>query len=277
VGLTNAQQAALYYARKKRREAMTPTYDPDALAFFARLTTPPTEARKALYSTLIKDLKAAGVWTKLDSLYILAAADAQAARQNLVANAYNLTASGAPAFTADRGYAGDGSGAYLRTGFTPSTAGGKFSLNSASLGAWSRTNIVETGTGLIGARTSATVETSQVAARSTSDLINFGVNQGALRTLANTEPTTGENAVTRLSAAGPSLYRNGVLVSTTVNASTALTPHEIYILAVNTAGTPGGHTTKQLCSAFIAGGLTDAEVLSLYAIRNTYLTAVGAV
>ncbi|WP_336802535.1 hypothetical protein, partial [Kaistia sp. MMO-174] len=74
--------------------------------FFARLTNQPTTARKKLYNDLIVSLKTAGVWAKLDALYVLAAADAQAARQNLVANAYNISASGSPVFTADRGYTG---------------------------------------------------------------------------------------------------------------------------------------------------------------------------
>lgn len=114
----------------------------EAADLVARFTTPPDNARKALIDTMVGVLKAAGVWSKLDALYIMAAHDSRAARRNWIADAYNLTPTSSPTFTADQGYAGDGSTSYLSTGFNPATAvSPKFVQNSAHLAAWSRTQL----------------------------------------------------------------------------------------------------------------------------------------
>lgn len=45
--------------------------DADVAAYFAAMTSTPSDPRKALLSTLITGLKSDGVWAKLDALYIL--------------------------------------------------------------------------------------------------------------------------------------------------------------------------------------------------------------
>lgn len=57
---------------------------PEARALMARMTTAPSASRARAIATLVRTLKAAGIWSKLDLLYILAAHDAQAARLNWV-------------------------------------------------------------------------------------------------------------------------------------------------------------------------------------------------
>ena len=52
----------------------------------------------------------------MEGLWVTAAADAQAGRQNWVQDAYNLTTVKSPTFTADRGYQGNGTTSYLWTG-----------------------------------------------------------------------------------------------------------------------------------------------------------------
>ncbi|MFG1464231.1 hypothetical protein V5F77_15175 [Xanthobacter sp. DSM 24535] len=56
----------------------------ETAALLARMSVPPAAARKAQLDGLVQTLLAAGIWTKLDAFYILAAHDAQAARLNLV-------------------------------------------------------------------------------------------------------------------------------------------------------------------------------------------------
>src|SRR5262252_6152224 len=57
-------------------------YDSASLAIFAAFSTPPDTTRKGVIDTCVRALKSAGVWTKLDVLYLFAAADSQAARVN---------------------------------------------------------------------------------------------------------------------------------------------------------------------------------------------------
>jgi hypothetical protein len=125
----------------------------EAAALVARFTTQPTNARKALIDTFVGSLKTAGVWSKLDALYVTAQFDAQAAQRNWIADQYNLTPANAPTFTADRGYAGNGTSAHLTTGALRN-AMSKFTQDSASIGAWERSEVaagflVGTATGAI--------------------------------------------------------------------------------------------------------------------------------
>ena len=72
-------------------------YDAATEAIAAAFTTPPTTARKNLIDAAVVALKSAGVWTKLDALYLFAAADSQAAIINWKApGTYNCDARSMP-------------------------------------------------------------------------------------------------------------------------------------------------------------------------------------
>lgn len=114
---------------------------PEAEALIARMTTPPTNLRRYLINRLIRTLKDGGVWTLLEFLHVLAAADSQAARLNWKGTSLSpVSLVGGPVFTADRGYAGSGSD-YLQTPSQPSSYGG----SNYSIGLW--TNVCTSGGG----------------------------------------------------------------------------------------------------------------------------------
>ena len=95
------------------------TYCAEAMALFARMTTQPTDARKTVINTFITSLKTAGVWSKLDAMYVLAAADQQAALLNWIADTNNATAENSPSFVADSGFKSDGSTSWVNTHYNP--------------------------------------------------------------------------------------------------------------------------------------------------------------
>jgi hypothetical protein len=64
----------------------------EATALIARMTIAPNARRKRAIDTLIGALKTAGVWTKLDTFYVMAAHDAASARLNWISTSFNLTA-----------------------------------------------------------------------------------------------------------------------------------------------------------------------------------------
>lgn len=246
----------------------------EAVALVARFTTPPTHARKALIDTLVGSLKTAGVWSKLDCLWLKAAADSQAAQRNWIADQYNLTAVSSPTFTADRGYAGNGSTSYLTTNFTPSTAvAAKMTLNSAHLSVWSNTdsaaNVTDIGVtdgATTGIRIDAKRADTNMLVR-VNDLANL---QGAV---AN---SSGYFFAGRAGAALKRSRKGQAAVTDDTTASVALPGVPIFIGALNGSGTPSGFSTRQYAAASIGANLTDAESDSLQSALNTYLTAVGA-
>lgn len=246
-----------------------PAYDPDALAFFARLTTQPTETRKKLYSDLIASLKTAGVWSKLDALYILAAADAQAARQNLVANAFNLTAVGSPAFATDRGYTGDGATANLATGFNPSTApSAKYTQDQATLASWVRSsnNGSYCAVGL-----SASGVTGSIRPNASGNL-SVATNNATADTSA-VVGSAGLSAWTRTASNSLKLYKNGALLATKTTASISLPNAAVTLLMLSNFSQ---FSVDQVAAASIAGPMSDSEHAAFHSALNIYMTAVGA-
>jgi hypothetical protein len=247
----------------------------EAAALVARFTTQPTNARKALIDTFVGALKTAGVWTKLDALYVMAAHDSQAARQNWIADEYNLTPVASPTFTVDRGYQSDGSSSYLTTGFNPSTAPSpKFTQNSASFGFWSRTNIQS------GTLTDMGNSNNVILARNLSDQALYRVNNGIAASTANSVTTSvGFFSALRANSSTERLRQNNAQINSTVVASSSTTNSPFTVCGRN-SNTSGGYTVgyggRQLPMSFFGANLTDGESDSFYTSSNTLLTAIGA-
>lgn len=245
-------------------------YSAEATALFARFTTPPTLTRKALINNLIVSLINAGVWGKLDALYVLAAANSQAARQNWMADQYNLTAVASPVFATDRGYTGDGSSSYLLTGFNPSAAiSPKLVQDSAHASVWSRTDL-NSGTAVDIGAGRLVINSRSTAANTIRGQVCDATN-GNFGAVAN---SLGLSVLSRDGAAVRTGYRDASTVGNDAQASTGTVTSEIVLLA----GSPVlNFSTRQIAVSSIGAALTAPNVASLYAALTTYLTAVGAV
>ena len=258
--------AQAYWLNRKRRqkraasEGVGVVYDPEAVAFWTRFSTPPSDARKALLSTFFTATSAQRA--KLDLFYLLDAADNQAARQNLIADLYNLTAVNAPTFVADRGYNGDGASASLSTGFNQTTSPTpKIALNAASMGVWvtglastSRNGIATTRVG------TETTPTTYIRANDT--------------TTNNTAIVAGARLIawTRNAAGQYDIYVNGAFLATVSVTSTSITNAVVSLL-----GIPGvSFSAGQEAMFFLGGALTAGDHLAIYNAALAYHQAVGA-
>ncbi len=244
----------------------------EAASLVARFTTPATNARKALIDTCIGALKTAGVWSKLDALYLFAAADAQAARQNWIQDLYNATAVSSPTFTADRGYAGDGAASYVDSNFNPSTASGpKFVRDSAYFGIWSRT-VASTGGSVAGYFNGTNGVTR--APRDGSNNTSGRANQAASDISVSGAYTDGSGlfGVARSGASAVRVSRNGADQLTGTTASTAVANGTLRFGNFGTSS----YNTLQFASGLIGSNLTVTEESAAYTALLTYLTAVGA-
>lgn len=254
------------------------SYSAEAKALFERFTTPPTAQRKTLINDLIVSLKDAGVWSKLDALYVMAAADAQAARQNWIADQYNLTAVAAPTFTTDRGYLGDGVSSYLSTGFNPTSASTpNYSLNDSHTSVWSRTNSQNSAAVSIGARTTSTTAQSLMIVRTAGDGFIARINQDA--STGSSVPNTGSTGhlySQRTGATAKETFRNGSSLGAATEASAAVPDASIFVMALNTGGSAGNYDARQMASASIGASLSSQQVSDFHTALSTYLTAVGA-
>lgn len=245
-----------------------PAFRAETEALVARFTTPPTALRKQQINTLVDSLIVAGVWAKLDAFYVMAAADNQAARQNWIQNLYNPTLVSTPTFTVDRGYQGDGVDDALATGFNPTTASGKFALNSSALGLWSLTNVANGNMFEIGNAN------SRFNSRSTNgDTLRGQLNDGTTASFGAAGNSIGHFVFSRTAAAVRTAYRNGASLGGDTTAATALFNANFALLSDGNTN----FSTRQHAAAHFGSGLTGAEVLATYNALLVYMTAVGAV
>lgn len=245
-----------------------PFVNAEAAAYVAAMTTKPNRARKAVIDTFFTDLKSAVSLSKFDAFYLFAAHTSQAALLNAInPGTYNGTATSSPTFTADAGYTGNGTSAYIDTGAQIDSLSA-FAQNSAHLGVYELTNIGDGSDLAIGDSTSDEV---RINTRNGVDLIVARVNQTTSQTESNTS-SIGHFVANRSGASATQIYKNGSSLGSDTQSSAALNAENIYILSA--AGT---FSNRQIAVAHFGASLTAGEVSGIRSALVTYLTAVGAI
>jgi hypothetical protein len=249
-----------------------PALDADAVTLIAAMTVPPDATRQGFINTLIIDLKAAGVWTKLDILYVMAAHSEQAARLNWKAPGTFTQVNGgtAPTFTTDRGFTGDGISGRLDTTWIPNTHGVNYLQNDASYWVWIVVNAV-----------ASTFEIGNVTAPANRMLVRSGANgaNGIINDATNTAMVgsgitdcRGLWGMQRPSAAIKKLWQNGVQIGADAAVTSTGRPTQSqWLLGANSANFSGRQ------EAFGAWGASLAGLeMAFNTPVNAYMTAVGA-
>jgi hypothetical protein len=235
-----------------------------AAAFLAR-TSGLDGTHTTAYTNLINGLVTDGVWSKLDALWIPATQDLATARLNLVSASFALVdVGGAPTFVADRGTTGQ-----LDTQYTPSTAAGNLTQNSAHFSAWPNqtTNSSAGDMGTFSGPGFIFLFT-QVAGSSW----NIALNDTSNHTTSDTTATgKGFYAASRLGSSQWDYYFQSSVSGSEPQASAGLATASVYLGGVRGNGAGG----KQMSAASIGGGLTSTEIGNLRARLQTYMTAVG--
>jgi hypothetical protein len=240
----------------------------EAQQFFDRLFTLPSDERQTLYANLIDAIVDAGVFPKLDGLYIFAAEDEGTALTNLIQESYRAMRqdlAGTTTWTLDSGYSGGGNNAQISSRLIPSTAvGANCTQNSASIGCW----IGETGTtaGQVindGANDGSSLKS--VIYHAFTDGRTYGRVNSASSISANTVSVTGTHHMNRSGASAVQLYQNGLQIASGTTSATAL-PSGPIVASCN-----------KLTRAFWVGGsLNSTEVGALHTALAAYFTGMGA-
>lgn len=223
----------------------------------------------ARVSKLIHALKGAGVWPTLDRLWLFAAENPTQALIDLKTQAV-ATLVNAPAFMAGRGLTGNGTSSYINSGFTPSSAGGNFVQNSASLGVWVVTAPTTTSGIECGSEVGAPF--TEIGVRNTATNYDFAINSTSKSTAAHNSNWTGAFHLQRTGASALALYLNGASVATATTTSTTLNTGPFSFLAQATDGSP---STAQIGMGWIGASLNASQLAGLYAAQRAYMTAVG--
>ena len=96
----------------------------------------PKADQQALQNTLLKSLKTAGIWDKLDLFYVFASdGDSDFATLNWKAPSnFRISKVSSPTFTTDTGFSGNGTSSYLDTDYIPTNDATHYSQDAASFG-----------------------------------------------------------------------------------------------------------------------------------------------
>lgn len=228
-----------------------------------------SDAQRVRVTTLIATLKSASVWTPLDRLWLFAAENATQALTDLKARA-TATATNSPTFTANRGYAGNGTTSFVNSNFNPSTASGNYTRNDAMFGCWVET--AQTASAAAHTYVGAYVTNYAYMSQNNTTQNKWAANANG-NTLFTFSTQTGLWVPQRTGANAQALFKDGASVATDTRASTVLENRTVVFLALDISAFEA--TDARLALGVIGKSLTAAQHAGFYAAARAYMTAVG--
>lgn len=250
----------------------------EAATYVAAMLVQPNNARKSAIDTYVAALKAAGVWTALDAIYLYGAHTQQAGLLNVKTPGTRDSTlvdggSGAPSFVADRGFTTNGVDNYIDTNFNPTTGGNGYVQNSNCFGVRLAT---ETTVGNVAGWSDGS-DAILVGPRNASDVVSVQANATSGTSGVASSATTAL-VLTMLNRSGSTavqIYRNGTAVSLATGGTTtsqALNNHNLYAGRILTAT----FRVAQFFSLYAGTGLNSTFHGNLAAADLAYAQAVGA-
>ena len=232
-------------------------------ALVAAITVEPTRLRTFLVDDLVTALIGAGVWDKLDGLYLFAAADSQAALLNWINPASTAaSAVNSPTFTADQGFTGDGAASYVDAGFGLGALA-HYQLDSASMFVWSLSDITATENLIATAGNSR----SRIVPRDAGGKLRTNANNLA-NDLVDVADSLGLFTWSRGSSSAYDRYRNATSLGSATQASDSIGTGNLAV---------GRFSSRQFAAAGVGAHLSASEVTALYDALAAYLTELGAI
>ena len=284
-GLTDTEAANLYtrvqtFNQALSRQVGVPIVsDADAQAFLNSAEITDITQANAI-NTLVTDLKAQGLWTKMKAIYPFVGGTATTHKYNLkdprdLDAAYRLVFNGGWTHSST-GATPNGTNGYADTKLVPSSV---LTLNSTHLSFYSRTSGIVSGQRDIGVFIDGNEPCMSLGTNTgvqLSDSYSFATN----RLSASIANALGFVNGSRVSSTSHKLYKSGAQIGTTDTFANVITlPNQnVYLGAVNVAPNPvlvTGYSTKQTAFATIGDGLNDTEATALYNAVNNYQVALS--
>lgn len=251
---------------RQRVSGRSAAFDSDYQAVLTYATslgyTLPSSAQQIKQNQLMLDLKAAGVWSKLDT-FAMFANDGGSNFGLIDWKRLSLyTAVNSPTFTSNQGFQGNGTSSYIDTNFNPATQGVNYTLNNASRYIYSRINAAN--------RVYDGVANSTANSITAFDSALHRINQGGnnLSTTFALGGSTGVKSIHRTSSTSVTLYNAKSASSGLTATSTATTNENQLILRSATS------CTAHQISAYAMGASLVSENTSFVDAFDTYITSL---
>jgi len=251
-------------------------FDADAQAFFNRVTTAGgtlTTTEQNAVNTLVVQMKADGIWTKMKAIYPMVGASAAACAQNLKSASFTGTFSSGWTF-ASTGIKPNGTSAFMDTNLKPSVT---MSNYFAHLGFYNRTDSNLIGID-IGCFTSglgdnyflqcyfSTLNRARAAVQRYGNVASFTFISKLGFFVGNT-----------IANNNTKIYQNGILRNTNTSSDNAGRPAiNIFIGAINNEVNNAIQYSNRECAfASIGDGLTDTEAANFYTAVQAFQTTLN--
>lgn len=261
-------------------------YDSDASNYLASLTTPLSEEQSKRIDTLIIMLKdSLGITALSDSfdvIYLFANETEEAGLKNLVTRSNDAIVvepvlPNTILFTQWEGFTGDGANAYgyINSNYNPSTEGTRYTLNSASIGAYSRdTGNPAAAEEWFGVQVGSDAVVTYVA---TNGGMYYYVNNAADN--SHSEYAGAWNGLMFLNRTASNSFKTnmrGVFSTATAASTPTVIPNgNIYILANNKDGSAFLHSSRQFAFFFAGSSLSELGARKLNNCIEWYLDELG--
>lgn len=244
------------------------TFETEYQTVYDAMTNKPSTDIANAQNTLVKELKAAGVWTLMDVFYCFAQ-ESNVAGEALLnwrepAGDDNATNSSGTTFTSLEGFTGNGSSYYLNTNFTPSSEGANITLNSASIGAYVRTNVDEAKY-IVGSSTNILMMPKNGGAF-------YGRISGSSNVYFAQTTSAGFHVLTRPSSTTLSYFNNGTDKGDNTVNSTTLSTSIVYLIGSSSLSS---FSSQQLSIFFIGANMTNTQITNMNTAIEKYMDAIG--
>lgn len=219
---------------------------------------------------LVDSLKAIGVWSRADIIYVTAQRTEAGSLINWKnPGTFNLTNTTAAVFTKYEGFTGASTTSeYLSTNYTPSTNGINYGQNSVTISAYCRINI-DAAEAVIGAgagqytwlmpRNGSTIDT-RIGSATTSE-------SGTL----SPDSSLGLTTVSRTSATNIDFYKNANYLVSRSNTSAGVTTGVLHVLSRNGAG----YSNNQVSFILFGGAIIANQVARMNTAIEHYMDHLG--
>jgi hypothetical protein len=254
--------------------------DADAQAFITAAAITNATQQSAI-NTLVVDLKAYGVWTKMKAIYPFVGGTASTHKWNLK-DPRDLDAAFRLVFSGGWTHSSTGALPNGTNGYADSklNAGTVLVSSSTHLSYYSRTNTNPGAVTIfeIGVANFSLNKRFIMAVRTTGDV--FGSQSGAIASVINSSNTDARGLFigTRTSTTAIAQYKNGVLqTSNTISDTTTLDSANVWLGGIQNVGNlTGAFWSNRECSfASIGDGLSNTEVANLYTAIQAYQTTLS--
>jgi hypothetical protein len=228
-------------------------------------------------NTLVTDLKAYGLWNKMQAIYPFVGGTASSHKFNLkdprdLDAAFRLVFNGGWTHSAT-GVTGNGVNAYANTFYNPFL---NSSINQGSFGVYNRTNVTAAAASF-GAN-NATFEGSQIYIKNIDNNLYWANNDYILDgAFVNANPITGfyQTTINPSTTTIKEVYRNNVVLNTQTRLIPALPNVNMAFGARNVNNTIEAYDPREYCFFYIGQNLTATEISNYYTAVQAFQTTLS--